>query len=134
MRQEEEQFLSESLDRFHYLADKKYRRGVKQHGGYLWKKPDLLDQTESEIIDCWHYIQGFRKMIEDLGIKLGDLKYKDKDSVDNFIKLPENEVVNKLSTNLACPHCNKPITDKDLKHFKCTKCKKSFRVNFNENI
>jgi tRNA(Ile2) C34 agmatinyltransferase TiaS len=34
----------------------------------------------------------------------------------------------KIVENLTCPFCKKTIIDKDLKHFKCTKCKKSFKV------
>jgi len=129
---ENEEHLEKILYSFVDIAKEKYRRGVEKHGGNLWLKSDLIDQAIEEAIDQVFYLFSLKGQINESGIKLG--KLKDNDSVDNFIKLPENEVVNKLSTNLACPYCNKPITDKDLKHFKCIKCKKSFKVNFNENI
>ena len=32
--------------------------------------------------------------------------------------------------NVICPFCDKTITDKDLKHFKCTRCGAEFKVKF----
>ena len=32
--------------------------------------------------------------------------------------------------NLKCPKCGKIITKEDLKHWKCTKCGASFKVDF----
>ena len=34
------------------------------------------------------------------------------------------------NSNLQCPFCGKIIDDKDLKHWRCTKCKKSFKIEF----
>jgi len=130
MQIQEEQYLKKIKDSFEKEVDKKFRRGVAEHGGKLWLKENLINEAMNEVVDLYTYLYALKDQIKKG--KMGQLK--DNDSVDNFIKLPENEVVNKLSTNLACPYCNKPITDKDLKHFKCIKCKKSFKVNFNENI
>ena len=33
-------------------------------------------------------------------------------------------------SNLLCPKCKKVITNLDLKHWKCSKCKAEFRVVF----
>jgi ribosomal protein L37AE/L43A len=49
----------------------------------------------------------------------------------NMQKIKENwfpEWVNKKLNNLCCPICDKTITDKDLKHWKCTKCGAQFKV------
>jgi len=38
-----------------------------------------------------------------------------------------------MKSNLACPFCGHIITDKDLKHWKCIKCGKSFKITFESN-
>ena len=35
---------------------------------------------------------------------------------------------NKKLGNVSCPICDKKITDKDLKHSKCTRCGAQFKV------
>lgn len=41
---------------FNNLVDYKYRRGVLEHGGNLWTKPDNLFQALMEAIDLFVYI------------------------------------------------------------------------------
>lgn len=36
----------------------------------------------------------------------------------------------KISDNLSCPKCKKPITNKSLKHWECEHCGTSFRIDF----
>ena len=121
MQIQEEQYLKKIKDSFEKEVDKKFRRGVAEHGGKLWLKENLINEAMNEVVDLYTYLYALKDQIKKG--KMGQLK--DKDSVDNFT--PNQKT--KLSTNLSCPHCNKPITDKDLKHFKCTKWKKEFKIN-----
>lgn len=60
-----EQFLKQSLDRFHNLANLKFLKGMEQHGGKLFEKKDLVFKAKEEVIDLWFYLDALQKEIDD---------------------------------------------------------------------
>lgn len=68
MTTEQEAHLERARQAFHAAADKKYRAGVKEHGGNLWDNPPiwLLDAALEECIDQWMYLFTLRERLMSL--------------------------------------------------------------------
>ena len=56
------------------LADKKYRKGVAEHGGNLPDKIGLIDMLIEEIIDQYIYAFTLRGQIKKSKVKLGKIR------------------------------------------------------------
>ena len=56
------------------LADKKYRKGVEEHGGNLPDKEGLIDMAIEEMVDGFIYLTTLRSQIKKSKVKLGKIK------------------------------------------------------------
>ena len=56
MTQEQELHLQQIKDFVCEQIDKKYRKGVEEHGGNLWEKTGMVDKAFEEIIDIFTYL------------------------------------------------------------------------------
>jgi len=77
MNKQQENHLAKIQEQFIKLSDTKYAKGAKQHGGYLWKKPNLIGLAIDEAIDQVIYLLSLKQQLKN--IKLGDKKHIDKD-------------------------------------------------------
>ena len=62
-----EQHLQQIKDKFVSEVDKKYRAGVKEHGGNLavdYTLPELLDMAMEEVLDLWVYLESLRMRLQ----------------------------------------------------------------------
>jgi hypothetical protein len=51
------------IDAFRLEFEKKYTKGVRSHGGGLWKKPHLIQEAKGEILDLWAYMLSLNDQI-----------------------------------------------------------------------
>jgi hypothetical protein len=57
MTNEQEIHLEHLKKTFCARLDAKYRAGVREHGGNLWKAPNLIGMLMDELVDGWAYAQ-----------------------------------------------------------------------------
>jgi hypothetical protein len=48
------------------LFTRKYDEGAKNHGGGLWKKPNLINEAIEETLDLWSYLATLQDQIDNL--------------------------------------------------------------------
>lgn len=61
--EEHENHISGITRKFSLDARKKYIMGIKEHGGNLWDKPNLVNEALNEAIDQFVYIYTFAEQI-----------------------------------------------------------------------
>lgn len=49
--------------------DAKYRKGQAEHGGFLWRKPGMLDQAIDEVLDLAVYLYTLRDQLNASGYR-----------------------------------------------------------------
>ena len=64
MNKEHDQHLLKILATFTRLAIDKYKKGVSEHGGNLWKKKGLIDMAIDEAIDQVIYLITLKQQID----------------------------------------------------------------------
>lgn len=75
MDKQSEKHLIKILNDFGKIIDKKYSKGVEQHGGKLWLKSDLIDKAIEEVADLATYLITLKQQIKNKNF--GKLKDKD---------------------------------------------------------
>ena len=73
MTEHQERHLAFIKGEFSRLADLKYRKGQKEHGGNLTDKRGLIDMAIDEAIDQVQYLLSLKQQIIDSGVVLGSL-------------------------------------------------------------
>jgi hypothetical protein len=66
MNQEQETHLSGIKSRFCTSVDEKYRKGQKEHGGDLWKKPGLFPMLKDETTDFIVYADTLEQQLREI--------------------------------------------------------------------
>jgi hypothetical protein len=69
-----EQHLTDIIQSFRTEVDKKYRAGVKQHGGTLWTKPFLIEKAMEECIDQYVFLYTLKMQRDNPGMIDPDAK------------------------------------------------------------
>ncbi len=59
------QHLNSIKNSFTAAVESKYTEGVKEHGGNLWEKSNLLDEAMKEVIDLYVYLHTLRQQLHD---------------------------------------------------------------------
>jgi len=77
MSVEQEKHLKLIIDTFSKSMDAKYRKGVIEHGGELWRKKGLIDMAIEEALDQVCYLVTLKRQLEESGIQLGNKEDKD---------------------------------------------------------
>jgi len=72
MSVEQEDHLKLIIDTFSKSMDTKYRKGAKEHGGFLWRKKGLIDMAIEEALDQVCYLVTLKQQIEKSKVELGD--------------------------------------------------------------
>lgn len=68
MTPEQEQHLAEVKQSFLDAVDVKYRGGVRDHGGDIWKKPGILEMLMDECVDFYVYAESLKRQRDDPSI------------------------------------------------------------------
>lgn len=68
MTPEQETHLRAIKYDFLNAVDVKYRKGQREHGGDIWKKPGVLEMLMEECIDFYVYAHVLRQQRDDPGI------------------------------------------------------------------
>ena len=64
MEAEHEAHVSRILSKFNADLRAKYEKGQREHGGYLWTKPGMLDYAIEEAVDLVVYLYTLREQQE----------------------------------------------------------------------
>ena len=64
MVNKEEQYLAKIKSSFEKEVDKKFRRGVAEHGGKLWLKENLISEAMNEVVDLYTYLYALKDQIK----------------------------------------------------------------------
>ena len=71
MTKKQKEHITSIIDEAVNLMYTKYKKGVREHGGNLWDKKDLIDMAISEAIDQVVYLLTLKEQIKNknLGTK-----------------------------------------------------------------
>jgi hypothetical protein len=68
MTNDQEKHLENIKYDFLKAVDTKYRKGQKEHGGNLWKKPGVLEMLMDECVDFYVYAHVLKQQRDDPSI------------------------------------------------------------------
>ena len=66
MNKQQKQYMTEAIASFAVKAEKKFRKGQKEHGGNFWEKSGMLKNAEDEALDFWYYIFNLRHQMYEM--------------------------------------------------------------------
>jgi len=74
MTEEQEQHLENIAEEAVRLIGRKYKKGVAEHNGNLWKKKHIIDFAIDEATDQIIYLLTLKAQLKEKGIELGEIE------------------------------------------------------------